>query len=90
MSFLKDRKIGIDQENGDQLVGEYNLVDSNGKSHLDDKEIQIMLGCIGLMCAAILYLLGIGDWGFGCWGLGPTPKSPIPNPQSPILFSLAY
>jgi len=29
--------------------------------------------------------MGIGDWGLGIgdWGLGP-----IPNPQSPINFSL--
>jgi len=29
--------------------------------------------------------LGIGDWGLGIgdWGLGP-----IPNPQSPNLFSI--
>jgi len=28
--------------------------------------------------------MGIGDWGLGIgdWGLGP-----IPNPQSPIIFS---
>jgi len=31
--------------------------------------------------------LGVGGLGFGVGGLGPTPKSPIPNPQSPyILF----
>jgi len=35
--------------------------------------------------------MGIGDWGLGIgdWGLGsapnpPTPKTPIPNPQSPF------
>jgi len=24
--------------------------------------------------------------GFGVWGFGPTPQSPIPNPQDPILM----
>jgi len=28
--------------------------------------------------------LGVGGWVFGVGGLGPTPKTPIPNPQSPI------
>jgi hypothetical protein len=27
--------------------------------------------------------MGIGDWGLG---IGPNPQSPIPNPQSPLLF----
>jgi len=26
--------------------------------------------------------------GFGFWGMGPNPKSPIPNPQSPILLKI--
>jgi hypothetical protein len=32
--------------------------------------------------------LGIGDWGLGIgdWGLA---QSPIPNPQSPILFDFS-
>jgi len=31
--------------------------------------------------------MGIGDWGLGIgdWGLGP-----IPNPQSPNIFSIFY
>jgi len=32
--------------------------------------------------------LGIGGWGFGVCGRGPnpqTPKTPIPNPQSPFF-----
>jgi len=28
--------------------------------------------------------LGVWVCGFGFWGIGPTPKPPIPNPQSPI------
>jgi len=30
--------------------------------------------------------VGVGFWGlvFGFWVLAPTPKPPIPNPQSPI------
>jgi len=35
--------------------------------------------------------LGIGDWGLGIgdWGLGigDWAQSPIPNPQSPFIFS---
>jgi len=29
--------------------------------------------------------MGIGDWGLG---IGDWAQSPIPNPQSPIMFSL--
>jgi hypothetical protein len=40
----------------------------------------------------------IGDWGLGIgdWGLGigpnpqsPIPKSPIPNPQNPVLIQIS-
>jgi len=30
--------------------------------------------------------MGIGDWGFGGCGETPNPQTPIPNPQSPIIF----
>jgi len=29
--------------------------------------------------------LGVGGGGFGVWPTPPTPQSPIPNPQSPII-----
>jgi len=29
--------------------------------------------------------VGCGGWGVGDRGLGPTPQTPIPNPQSPII-----
>jgi len=31
--------------------------------------------------------LGIGDWGLG---IGDWAQSPIPNPQSPIIFRCFY
>ena len=33
-----------------------------------------------------------GDWGLGIgdWAQSPIPKSPIPNPQSPILLLCFY
>jgi len=31
--------------------------------------------------------LGIGDWGLG---IGDWAQSPIPNPQSPIIFEFIY
>jgi len=38
--------------------------------------------------------LGIGDWGLGIgdWGLGSGDwaQSPIPNPQSPLLYIIKY
>jgi len=30
--------------------------------------------------------LGVGGLGVGFWVLGPTPKTPIPNPQSPSQY----
>jgi len=29
--------------------------------------------------------LGVWGLGVGAWGFAPTPKPPIPNPQSPIF-----
>ena len=31
-----------------------------------------------------MYLMGIGDWGLG---IGDWAQSPIPNPQSPFIFT---
>jgi len=35
--------------------------------------------------------MGIGDWGLGIgdwgWGIGDWAQSPIPNPQSPFIFT---
>jgi len=28
--------------------------------------------------------------GFGVWGIGDWPKTPIPNPQSPLLIIKIY
>jgi len=28
--------------------------------------------------------------GLGVWGRAPTPKSPIPNPQSPMLLIYSF
>jgi hypothetical protein len=30
----------------------------------------------------------VGGWGCGAWAQPPTPKSPIPNPQSPFKIQL--
>jgi hypothetical protein len=27
-------------------------------------------------------------WGVGGWGLGDGPQAPIPNPQSPLIYSI--
>jgi len=31
--------------------------------------------------------VGVRGWGLGVWPHPPNPKTPIPNPQSPILLT---